>query len=314
MASRAMDPGAATLTYEPCSATIGCEIGGLDLRTPLSESHRAAIRQALLDWKVVFFHDQPLSVAQHLAFARQFGDLEIHPFANSDPDHPEVLHIHHTEASPGAENGWHSDVTWRLQPSLGSVLRCIEAPARGGDTLFADMYAAYEGLPDKIKDQIDGQVAVHDFAGFRKALRARGVDEAVIEQHIKDYPNPQHPVVRTHPETGRQGLYVNAGFTKYIVGMERDESDRLLRLLYAQAATPEYQCRFRWRKDSIAFWDNRACQHYATSDYWPNKRTMDRVTIVGDTPFYRPGRQAGAWEAMPFRGQVSRRREGLRYF
>jgi len=302
------------LSFEPYSASIGCGIGGVDLREPLSDAHCAAIRQALLDWKVVFFRDQTLSVEQHLAFARKFGELEVHPFTNNDPTHPEVIHIHHTEESPGEENGWHSDVTWRLEPSLGSVLRCIEGPALGGDTLFCDMHAAYEGLPEEVKDQIDGKLAVHDFEGFRKGLRRRGVDEAVIQRHLSDYPNPEHPVVRTHPETGRQAIYVNAGFTRHIVGMDHDESDSLLQRLYAQTATPEYQCRFRWKRNSIAFWDNRACQHYAASDYWPNRRIMDRVTIVGDKPFYEPGREVGAWEAMPFRGQINRRRQGLWYF
>ena len=135
-----------------------------------------------------------------------------------------------------------------------------------------------------------------------------------MQRYLSDYPNPEHSVVRTHPETGRQGIYVNAGFTHRIVDMNHDESDSLLQRLYAQAATPEYQCRFRWKRNSIAFWDNWTCQHYAASDYWPNRRIMGRVTIVSDKPLYQPGREVGAWEAMPTLGQTNRRRQGLWYF
>jgi taurine dioxygenase len=164
------------------------------------------------------------------------------------------------------------------------VLRAIEVPEVGGDTLFSDMYAAYEGLSDEVKEKIDGAVAIHDFAHFRKLMRSRGKSEAEIEEMNRKYPMAEHPVVRTHPETGRKGIYVNTAFTQYIAGMDRAESDALLAHLYAQAAIPEYQCRFRWQKNSIAFWDNRACQHYAVSDYWPAVRRMERVTIIGDRP------------------------------
>ncbi|MEX2248507.1 MAG: TauD/TfdA family dioxygenase, partial [Parvibaculum sp.] len=192
--------------------------------------------------------------------------------------------ITHDKDSKGRENVWHSDVTWRECPSLGSVLRALEVPAVGGDTLFADMYAAYENLPDWVKEKIDGAVAVHDFAHFRNMMRTRGRSEAEIEEMNRKYPMVEHPVVRTHPETGRKGIYVNAAFAQHIVGMDKAESDAMLAYLYAQAAIPEYQCRFNWRKDSIAFWDNRACQHYAVSDYWPAVRRMERVTIIGDRP------------------------------
>ncbi|MEI9888112.1 MAG: TauD/TfdA family dioxygenase [Rhizomicrobium sp.] len=187
-------------------------------------------------------------------------------------------------ATGGRENVWHSDVTWRREPSLGSVLRAQEVPAVGGDTLFADMYAAYEGLSDAVKAKIDGARAVHDFTHFRTGMRKRGVSEEKIAEFDAKYPAVEHPVVRTHPETGRKGLYVNAAFTLHIVGMEKAESDALLKHLYAQAAIPEYQCRFRWRANAIAFWDNRASQHYAASDYYPAVRRMERVTIIGDRP------------------------------
>jgi taurine dioxygenase len=272
------------LTLTPLTPTIGAEVAGVDLAEAVDASTVAAMRQALLDWKVLFFRDQPITTEQHLAFARNFGELEVHPFAPSKPGYPEVLAITHDRESRGRENTWHSDVTWRLEPSLGSILRAIEVPPVGGDTLFADMYAAYEGLSDEIKDEIEGKVARHDFAPFRNALRHQGKSEAEIEAFDRAYPAPEHPVVRTHPETGRKAIYINAAFTQEIVGMEKARSDKLLRHLYAQAAIPEYQCRFRWSDNAIAFWDNRASQHYAASDYWPAVRKMERVTVVGDRP------------------------------
>ena len=273
-----------TLTLSPLTPTIGAEVSGVDLTRPLDTPTVGAIRQALLDWKVLFFRDQDLTTEEHLAFARQFGELEVHPFAPHKPHHPEVLAITHDKDNKGRENTWHSDVTWRLEPSLGSVLRAVEVPLVGGDTLFADMYAAYDGLSDEVKARIEGAVAIHDFAHFRAAMRRRGKTEAEIEAMNQLYPMVEHPVVRTHPETGRKAIYVNAAFTQSIVGMERAESDALLAHLYAQAAIPEYQCRFRWEPNAIAFWDNRASQHYAASDYWPAVRRMERVTIIGDRP------------------------------
>ena len=273
------------LTILPMTPTIGAEIEGVDLSRPLAPATVSALRQALLDWKVLFFREQAITTEQHLAFARCFGDLEVHPFAPHKPDYPEVLAITHDDKSKGRENTWHSDVTWRLEPSLGSILRAVEVPPVGGDTLFADMYAAYDGLKDEVKARIDGAVAVHDFAHFRERMRKRGLTEAQIEALNEKYPTVEHPVVRTHPETGRKAIYVNAAFTQHIVGMEKAESDALLAHLYAQAAIPEYQCRFRWEKNAIAFWDNRASQHYAVSDYFPAVRRMERVTVIGDRPY-----------------------------
>jgi taurine dioxygenase len=285
MSQPARKTEAARLTYRPLTPTIGVEIGGIDLARPLDDATRELLRAALLEWKVLFFRDQEIDTEQHLAFARAFGDLEVHPFAPHKPDYPEVLAITHDRDNKGRENTWHSDVTWRVEPSLGSVLRAIEVPAVGGDTLFADMYAAYDGLSDAIKARIEGKAALHDFAHFRTGMRKKGLSEDAIAALNAKYPMVEHPIVRTHPETSRKALYVNAAFTQYIVGMEREESDVLLAHLYAQASIPEYQCRFGWRKNSIAFWDNRASQHYAVSDYWPAVRRMERVTIVGDRPY-----------------------------
>ena len=274
----------AGLEIAPLTPTVGAEVSGVDLSKPLDAETREGLRAALRDWKVLFFRDQDITTEEHLAFARNFGELEVHPFAPHKPDYPEVLAITHDRDSRGRENAWHSDVTWREKPSLGSILRAIEVPPVGGDTLFADMYAAYDGLSDAVKEQIEGKVAVHDFAHFRTGMRKRGKSEAEIEAFNAQYPMVEHPVVRTHPETGRRGIYVNVGFTQHIVGMEKAESDALLKHLYAQAAIPEYQCRFRWKTNSIAFWDNRSSQHYAASDYWPAVRRMERVTIIGDRP------------------------------
>lgn len=273
-------PAFTHLTVRPLSPTVGAEIAGVDLAVGVDDETLAELRQALLAYKVIFFRDQDITTEEHLAFARRFGDLETHPFAPQKEGYPEVLLLEKNEQMGGYENVWHSDVTWRLQPSLGSVLRAREVPDVGGDTLFCDMYAAYEGLDDQVRASLDGLRAVHDFTHtFGRMLSA----EALAEKQ-REYPPAEHPVVRTHPETGRKGLYVNAAFTSHVVGMTRDESRRLLDLLYRQATVPEYQCRFRWRRNSIAFWDNRAVQHYASSDYWPQRRIMERVTIVGDAP------------------------------
>lgn len=284
MSQAARKTATASFEIKPLTPTIGAEIHGVDLRRALDPVTLREMRTALLDWKVLFFRDQDITTEQHLDFARSFGALEVHPFAPHKPGYPEVLAITHNRESRGKENMWHSDVTWRLEPSLGSILRSLEVPAVGGDTLFADMYAAYDGLSDEAKGRIEGRSAMHDFAHFRTGLRKRGKSEAEIEEYNKAYPPAEHPVVRTHPETGRKAIYVNAAFTQHIVGIERGESDALLRHLYAQAAIPEYQCRFRWSVNSLAFWDNRASQHYAASDYWPEVRRMERVTIVGDKP------------------------------
>ena len=169
--------------------------------------------------------------------------------------------------------------------SLGSVLRMIECPDYGGDTLFADMGAAYEDLSDEVKEKLDGAVAIHDFANFRKGLVKAGKTDEEIEAVNKKFPNPEHPVIRTHPDTKQKSIYVNRAFTQYIKDWDPDESKKMLNFLYSRASIPEYQCRFVWEPNSIAFWDNRACQHYAASDYWPNVRRVERVTIVGDRPY-----------------------------
>ena len=203
-------------TIKRLSPSIGAELLDLNLKEPLSENLKEEIYQALLVYKVIFFRDQDLTLEEHLGFAMNFGKLEIHPFTNNDKQYPEVLKITHNEENKGRENTWHSDVTWRSEPSLGSILRMKESPKVGGDTLFADMYAAYDDLSDEVKEKLDGVVAVHDFAGFRKRLEKNGVSKEEIEGFNKKYPMPEHPVIRTHPDTGKKLIYVNAAFTKYI--------------------------------------------------------------------------------------------------
>jgi len=269
-----------TLEIHPMSPTVGAEISGVRMNGDVPDEQIAEIRRALLDWKVIFFRDQNVEITDHLAFGRKFGELEIHPFTPNREDHPEVVVIHHDEKSKRGENQWHSDVTWRQEPSLGSILRGRQIPSVGGDTLFADMFAAYDGLADEVKEKIEGKTAKHSFVpnfGRRMSKEKRA---AFLEQ----YPEPHHPIVRTHPESGRRGLYVNGAFTQSIDGMEPEESDKLLRFLYKQASVPEYQCRFRWEENSVAFWDNRSVQHYAAFDYHPNVRRVERVTLIGDKP------------------------------
>jgi len=273
------------LTVAPLTPSIGAEISGIDLAQAQDDATIAEVRAALLAHKVIFFRDQFITPEQHIAFARRFGPLEIHPATPKGQPNPEVLHIAHGPDSRGRENEWHSDVTWRAEPSLGSILRAIEVPEVGGDTLFADMAAAFRRLSPAMQDWCRSLSAVHDIA----RVFAKRLGKSIEELH-EQYPPQLHPVVRTHPETGEQALYVNTAFTSHIEGVSAKESEWLLAHLYAQAAVPEIQCRFRWRAGSIAFWDNRAGQHYAASDYFPAVRRMERVTIAGDRPFYRDER------------------------
>ncbi len=280
-----VDP--AKFTYfdvSPISPTIGAELSGITLSGDLPDKAIEEVRNALLNYKVVFFRDQnELTAEEHIAFARRFGDLEIHPATPKHQANPEILRITHDENSKGSENAWHSDVTWRREPSLGSILRAHEVPSTGGDTLFSCMYSAYDALSPSMKDWVCTLKARHDISRVFAGRLNKSVQE------LRElYPVQEHPVVRTHPETGRRALYVNTAFTDSIIGLSRRESEWLLDHLYSFAAIPEHQCRFRWQPGSIAFWDNRACQHYAASDYFPQRRVMERVTVAGDRPYFDP--------------------------
>jgi len=269
-----------TIQIEPVSPTIGAEVSGFRMSGELPPHQLGEIRQALLDWKVIFLRDQDVEVDDHLAFGRLFGELEVHPFARNMDDYPEVLAIHHNAKTRAGQNNWHSDVTWRERPSLGSILRARIVPPVGGDTLFCDMNAAYRNLDDETRAQIDGLFAIHRFD------RVFGVKLSEEERAklLEKYPPSRHPVVRTHPETGLKSLYVNSAFVSHIDGMDGGESRTLLERLYRSASVPEFQARLRWRPDTVAFWDNRAVQHYAAFDYHPHERRVERVTIAGDKP------------------------------
>jgi len=266
----------------PC---IGTEVHGIDLASELPDSTIGWLSDLLVERKVIFFREQDLSHEQHIAFSKRFGELEVHPFTDNNAEHPELIRLENDRQRPPAINVWHSDVTWRKSPSLGSILRARVVPEVGGDTLFANMEAAYDGLDEDTKSAIAALQAVHDNTAFLNGMRKKGASEAEINAMREKYPPATHPVVRTHPVSGKKSLYVNKVFTQYIDGMERAESDALLQKLYYQAWVPDYQCRFRWQPNSIAFWDNRAAQHYAAADYWPEVRQMERVTVIGEQPY-----------------------------
>lgn len=267
----------------PVAPLIGAEIRGVSLADPLDPELFAELNRALLEWKVLFFREQDITPEQHRDFAAHWGPLEAHPFIKELVDQPEdvqVVRLEKNEALSGYENAWHSDVTWRECPSLGSVLRAIEVPPVGGDTLWADMAAAYDNLTPQLQAFLEGRTAIHDWVPLFGLL----MDPAKRAALREDFPEVEHPIVRTHPETGRKTLYVNRGFTQRVVGLEPEDSDALLQFLYAQAAFPEYQCRWRWQPGDVAFWDNRSSQHYASSDYAPARRVMERITVIGDRP------------------------------
>jgi len=267
-------------TVRQVAPTLGAVVEGLDLSLPLSDDTYGELRDAWTQYKVLFFRNQDLTAEQQLAFASQFGELEVHPFLPGNEESPELVRFSKDAETGGYENGWHHDVTWREVPSKGTVLRAIEVPNTGGDTLFCDMTAAYDGLSDELKDQLEGMVAVHDFfQAFGHTIPA-GKQAEIREK----YPIVEHPVVIHHPVSGRRVLYVNRYFTSHIVGLSDEDSDTLLAELYRQANVVEYHCRFHWEPNSIAMWDNLAVQHYASSDYWPDVRIMERASIIGVRP------------------------------
>jgi taurine dioxygenase len=260
---------------------IGAEIVGIDLSQPLDDLQFQRVHGALMDHLVIFFRDQHLSPERHKEFGRRFGNLHMHPAAPSLlAGHPEIFVIKADEKSTYvAGEDWHSDVSCDEEPPMGSVLSVTTVPRDGGgDTLFANMYLAFETLSEPIRKMLTGMTAIHDGERFYRGRY--GVDDAG-----KIYPRAEHPVVRTHPVTGRKCLFVNRVFTTRIVGLEKNESSAILEMLYRHIETPEFSVRFRWQPNSVAFWDNRCTQHQALWDYYPNKRYGQRVTICGDKPY-----------------------------
>ena len=269
-----------TLIVRPLTPVIGAEVTGVDLNE-LDDQDFGAIREAFLACGVVFFRDQDISIETQKAFGARFGELVVHPNDPGVDGHPEVMIIHADEGSVRvAGEMWHSDVSCDPLPPMGSILRLHTVPETGGDTLFASMYAAYEALSDRMKAHLDGLAAIHDGGPYyREVNRLIGRDDGG-----RQYPSAEHPVIRTHPETGRKALFVNRMFTQRIVDLPAAESDAILEFLFAHVERPDFQCRFRWRRNSIAFWDNRCTQHHAIWDYWPETRSGYRVTIRGDRP------------------------------
>lgn len=278
------------MRIEPLTCALGAELFDVDLGdASRDDALFAEIKTALLRYKVLFLRDQTFSRAEHVAFARRFGELEDHPVAGSDPENPGLVRIYKSPDQPNDryENAWHADATWREIPQMGAVLRCIECPSVGGDTTWANMALAYEKLPSHIKEQIDGLRARH-------SIEATFAAASPIEKRLAmkaRFPDAEHPVVRVHPETGEKVLYVNAfttHFTNFHIARNvrfgqdftRGGSD-LLQYLISQAQIPEYQVRWRWKPNSVAIWDNRSTQHYAVMDYPPCHRKMERAGIVG---------------------------------
>jgi taurine dioxygenase len=261
---------------------IGAEIEGIDLSHPLDADQLSYIHSALLENLVIFFRDQNLTPEQHKAFGLRFGRLHIHPAPLGTLEgHPEIVVVQADANSKRiAGEVWHSDVSCDAQPPMGSILHIMEAPAAGGDTLFANMYEAYDALPDSVQRLLCELSAIHD-----GARNYEGRTPAA--ERSTGFPRAEHPVVRTHPETGRQALFVNRMFTTRIVQLNEHDSEDVLQMLYRHIESPEFQCRFRWQPNSVAFWDNRCTQHMALWDYYPDRRYGHRVTIAGDRPFYR---------------------------
>jgi taurine dioxygenase len=267
------------IRVEPMTGTIGAEITGVDLRE-VDDETLSELERAWMDHKVLFFRDQRLTQAQHVAYGRRFGELEIHPFVDNVSDHPEIIVLESTPDRFSAAETWHSDVTFRECPPLGSILYGRIIPDYGGDTCWANMELAYELLPDDLKEEIDGLYAVHSYV---KAF-GRGMSPEEQEEARERFPDQKHPLVRTHPVTGRKSLFMARNFMLTIDGMTPDESRDLRYRLYEQSTIPEIQVRFRWRPDSVAQWDNRCTQHYAVPDHGGRRRRVERVTLQGDRP------------------------------
>ncbi|HJQ58607.1 MAG TPA: TauD/TfdA family dioxygenase [Vineibacter sp.] len=267
----------------PINGNIGAEIGGIDLRRGLTPAEFAVVHAALVKHEVIVLRDQDIALDQQMAFGRLFGELSIHPFSPNLDDKREVIVLDYSKDNPPhLTDQWHADETFRAAPPLGTILRARVVPEIGGDTLFASMTAAYTGLSERMKQYIHGLEALHDFKPWRPLFTSSEAHQKKLREIEARFPNPWHPLVRVHPVSGRRILYANAQFCVRIRGLRDDESDMMLRYLYGRAAIPEYQLRVRWQPHTVVMWDNRAVQHYAAHDYYPQRRTMERVTVAGD--------------------------------
>ena len=275
-----------TVEIRPLSGVLGAEISGLDLSQPLDGATLEEVRSAFLTYHVLAFRDQDLSPEQQVAFGRNFGELDTHPFVEMNPEHPEVLDvITLPDDRANFGGGWHTDVTFLDEPDLGSILYAVDIPPVGGDTLFANQHAAYDALSPTMQRMLDGLVAVHS-AGPQYAEGGQSTKSKAMKTKNADMAGRrvEHPLVRTHPETGRKSLYVNRAFTIGIVGMHRNESTALLDFLFDHAVHERFTCRVRWQPGTMTMWDNRSVQHYALHDYAGQTRRMRRITVKGDRP------------------------------
>lgn len=276
------------IQIRPVAGSLGAEISGIDLGADLTNQQFDEIHKAFLDHHVIFFRDQrTLTPDRHKSFARRFGTLNVHPYVSGMKGHPELMEIvKEPEDKLNFGGGWHSDMSFQEQPALGSILYALEVPSHGGDTLFANQIAAYEALSDGMKAMLDGLTAIHSASREYSATGASAQSrKSMNAQQADDAPEYEHPVVRTHPETGKKGLFVNPAFTLRFSNMTRRESRPLLDFLFNHARDERLTCRFRWEKYSVAFWDNRCVWHYALNDYPGQRRHMRRATINGDTPY-----------------------------
>jgi taurine dioxygenase len=270
--------------FQPLAGALGAEVVGIDLREPIDDSTFEALRVGLLEHQVLFFRDQPIEHEHHRALARRFGEPVGHPAYPHADGFPEINILESTAENPTKIDTWHTDMTFLERPPLGSILRARIIPEHGGDTMFASLFAAFDALSDRMQRYLDGLEALHSFAhGFRHSLAEPGGWDRLGEA-VRANPPVRHPVIRTHPRSGRRALFVNRLFTTHIEGLREAESDALLAFLFAHLETPELNCRFRWRNDSIAFWDNRATLHRPVNDFFPAHRRMERITIGGDRP------------------------------
>jgi taurine dioxygenase len=274
---------------------IGARIGGVDLSQTLDDGQIAEIRRLLLSHRVIFFEDQSLSPQQHRDFAARFGAFELHPFYQAHAEHPELVVLDTGAHSPTDNDHWHTDMTYSREPPMAGILYSRLIPLQGGDTLWADMHAAYLALSNPLRSLLDPLDAVHDLAkAFPPEHRAvHGSGSEQYENKMKANPPSLHPVVRTHPETGEDCLFVNEGFTTAIQGLAKKESDDLLAFLFRHVNKPEFSVRWRWKPNTLAMWDNRSTQHYAVNDYLPHRRVMHRATLKGSRPFNRSRPDAG---------------------
>ena len=273
------------ITAKPIAGALGAEISGIDLTQTVTDAQYLEIRELLVEYGVIFFRDQDISPAQQKALAASFGPLQTHPAYGTVEGFPEITILESTAEKPTKIEMWHTDMTFREHPPLGTILRSKIIPKKGGDTLWASTSAAYDALSQPMKDMLSGLNAVHDFSyGFKESLAEAGGAER-LKQAVADNPPVLHPVIRTHPENGRKVIFVNELFTTHIVGLRAKESDAILKFLYQHIITPEFTCRFNWEPNCIALWDNRNTQHKPINDYFPAHRCLERITIDGDRPY-----------------------------